>query len=193
MLKQIPQFIQHLISEDGTQVRNQSGRLLKIGKQIVKGKETGYLYVTMLADDYSYLKRVAVHRLVAFAWLHAPISDKHVWINHKDGNKANNHMDNLEWTTISQNIQHAFDTGLKSAKKGIKSRLYGRKAPLETRIKMSEAKLGSLHPKFKGIYIVNGKRFESANQAGKFFKIPPKTIINRAKSSKHVDYTFIPK
>ncbi len=51
-----------------------------------------------------------VHRIVAKAFLPNPKGKKTV--NHKDGNKLNNHVDNLEWASYSENMQHAIKTGL---------------------------------------------------------------------------------
>lgn len=51
-----------------------------------------------------------VHRIVAQVFLS---KDEHqTQINHKDGNKANNHVSNLEWCTPKENIQHGIRTGL---------------------------------------------------------------------------------
>jgi hypothetical protein len=58
---------------------------------------------------------VLVHRLVAQAFCDGH-SDE-LSVNHKDGNKLNNCFDNLEWATHSENIKHAFRTGLKTANK----------------------------------------------------------------------------
>jgi hypothetical protein len=63
------------------------------------------------------VKTFTVHRLVATAWI--PNPDNKEQINHIDGNKANNSIDNLEWCTSSQNIIHAFSTGLKIPAKGL--------------------------------------------------------------------------
>jgi hypothetical protein len=59
-----------------------------------------------------------VHRLVAIAYL--PNLDNKETVNHIDGNKENNHVNNLEWCTRSENSQHAYDTGLKKPYTGIK-------------------------------------------------------------------------
>lgn len=48
-----------------------------------------------------------VHRLVATAFIRPP--QKGEQVNHKDGKKDNNHIDNLEWVTAAENIQHSFD------------------------------------------------------------------------------------
>jgi hypothetical protein len=60
-----------------------------------------------------------IHRLVADAFIPNPDNKAHV--NHKNGNKFDNSLVNLEWATVSENNQHAFDTGLKSAAKGERS------------------------------------------------------------------------
>lgn len=55
-------------------------------------------------------KMTYVHRLIAQAFI--PNPDNLPEVNHKDGNKRNNHVDNLEWCTGNQNRKHARDTGL---------------------------------------------------------------------------------
>lgn len=56
-------------------------------------------------------KHYAVHRLVAVAFL--PCEDGKEVVNHKDGNKSNNNLENLEWVSWQENSQHCFDTGLR--------------------------------------------------------------------------------
>lgn len=51
-----------------------------------------------------------VHRLVALAFL--PNTSSLPAVNHKDGDKTNNTLDNLEWCSHSENMLHAFDSGL---------------------------------------------------------------------------------
>ena len=59
------------------------------------------------ADLWSFGKRrqTSIHRVVAGAFLGIPVDGMEV--NHKDGNKLNNHVSNLEWVTKSENEQHS--------------------------------------------------------------------------------------
>lgn len=63
-------------------------------------------YITISIEG----KQFRVHTLVAKAFLDNPLNKPYV--NHKDGNKQNNSVDNLEWCTPSENTQHAYATGL---------------------------------------------------------------------------------
>lgn len=60
--------------------------------------------------------KVFVHRLVAQAYL--PKVQGKEFVNHKDGDKQNNHISNLEWCTYKENTIHAFNLGLRKAPKG---------------------------------------------------------------------------
>jgi hypothetical protein len=53
-----------------------------------------------------------IHRLVAEHFLDPPEDSNKRWVNHKDGDKSNPEVSNLEWATRSDNAQHALDNGL---------------------------------------------------------------------------------
>ena len=54
----------------------------------------------------------ALHRLIATAWLTNPDPQKFITVNHINGNKGNNSVENLEWCSLKDNITAGFDTGL---------------------------------------------------------------------------------
>jgi len=69
---------------------------------------SGYLQICLSKDDKS--KHFHIHRLVALCFVSNPQDKPEV--NHIDGNKLNNFVENLEWVTREQNINHAFDIGI---------------------------------------------------------------------------------
>lgn len=68
----------------------------------------GYREVTLCENGKCKLYRV--HRLIAETFI--PNCEKLPCVNHKDGNKLNNSVDNLEWCTHSENTLHAYENGL---------------------------------------------------------------------------------
>lgn len=76
---------------------------------------TEYLYVT-LSDENGGSKTHRVHRLIAKAFIEN--SENKPFINHRDGNKTNNAIHNLEWVTVKENTIHAYQSGLIPIKKG---------------------------------------------------------------------------
>lgn len=80
---------------------------------------TGYLMVRLTVNGVK--KGYAVHRLVAKTFI--PNPDNLPVVNHKDGNKLNNSVDNLEWVTQSQNRIHAIDTKISKLAEGTRNKL----------------------------------------------------------------------
>lgn len=68
----------------------------------------GYKFICLRADGHS--RNHLTHRLVAQAFI--PNPDKLPCVNHKDGNKQNNTVENLEWCTQAENLAHAVKIGL---------------------------------------------------------------------------------
>ena len=69
----------------------------------------GYVRVKLYSGTSKFF-RVSVHRLVADMYL--PNTNNLPQVNHKDGNKMNNHFNNLEWCTSSDNMKHARSIGI---------------------------------------------------------------------------------
>lgn len=81
-------------------------------KERIRKAETdkdGYKVINLCKNGK--VTMLKVHRLVGSAFLDNPSNKPQ--INHKDGCKCNNCVTNLEWVNGSENVQHAFDTGLK--------------------------------------------------------------------------------
>ena len=92
-----------LICENGNIIRIKYWN--KSVREYVKQTEhNGYLVVGLCSKQYR------VHRLVAQAFIDNPENKPQV--NHKDGNKLNNCVDNLEWVTSRENIIHAVENSL---------------------------------------------------------------------------------
>lgn len=96
-------------------------------------------------------KECKVHRLVALAFI--PNPNGYSEINHKDGDKLNNVVDNLEWTTRGKNIQHAYEHELRSAKgeRNANSKLTKNDVIAIRRSDLSNKELGAIYGVTSGL------------------------------------------
>ena len=102
---EIRSFDKVITQKNGTD-RTIKGRVMKQRKN-----NRGYHIITLNKDSVS--KDYLVHRLIAFAFL--PNPDNLPQVNHIDGNKSNNCIENLEWCDQTHNMLEAYRTGLRVA------------------------------------------------------------------------------
>lgn len=96
----------YAVTEDG-QVWAYPNRLHK-GKFLKPSLRKGYPFVCLCKKGQKIIYK-NIHRLVAECYL--PNLDSLPQVNHKDSNKENNHVSNLEWCSASHNKKHSWDSG----------------------------------------------------------------------------------
>lgn len=119
--KDIPNYIGYQVSNYGRirtfnkttyttkhGVRHWKNRILKFKSQRY---DTGYK-VDLWKNGKP--RTFLVARLVAFTFLNENIENHNLTVNHVDGNRFNNKLENLELISLKENIQHAFRTGLQN-------------------------------------------------------------------------------
>ena len=85
-------------------------------ERILKPVNQTYSFIDLCKD--AKVKKLTIHRIVAIAFIENPLNKPEV--NHINGNKHDNRVENLEWVTKSENQLHAIKSGLRTCK-GIKN------------------------------------------------------------------------
>lgn len=104
-------FTDYIISDTGIV------KSLKSGKEHIMSPSAhpqGYRYISLSKNGQKWA--TSVHRLVCNHFIPNPENKPEV--NHKNGIKSDNRVENLEWCTASENTQHSFDIGLNKGHSG---------------------------------------------------------------------------
>lgn len=128
-----------------------TGTRLYKGKMIAINQQKGGYLTVYMKNDSGVWKTVSIHRIVAKAFIPNPDNKREV--NHIDGDKKNNKLDNLEWTTAKENQRHARKLGL------------------------NRTELNPLCRKVKCVQ--TGQEFESVEECARYYQINTATVRSR--------------
>ena len=147
----------------------------KTGKVQVlqQGKnKNGYLKVILCKDGKQ--EGFLVHRLVANAFIKNDNLQEKIEVNHKDFNRQNNNVENLEWITPKENIQHSWNDKkrIEEHRKNMSETHKGHEVTEETRKKISETHKGNKNPKASKILCIETKQiFGTMKEASEWLGI----------------------
>ena len=198
----------YAVEETGWIPVNKSGMILDHRGNIYPGiLSQGYMLFNRL-DEQGIHRTIQVHRIVAMTYCSCDldIDIRNLHVNHRDGNKLNNHVSNLEWCTAAENNMHAHRTGLVSRNIQIEVKdLTTSEITLFYSIRQAEEALniryGNLHRYLTGGRIAPfRKKYEvkypeeewkfSDKDIGKWRKTEPRKLYARAMVHGNPNYIF---
>lgn len=146
----IPYYSNYVISECGVLIKKSTGELITASKAV-----SGYFTFRMTSDFGDTSNRLR-HRILGYAFKRYSYDVDDLDINHINGVRGDDFLDNLEWCTRQENMEHAYSLGLRNDNKDVEVRDVNNKR----------------------IYV-----FYSCSQAGRFLNVTETTISNRAKTN----------
>lgn len=157
IIKNIENWQNYFITDEG-QVYSKNGK--KILKQMRPCKQSsGYLQVNLYDGKTNTYKAKLVHRLVAEAFI--PNPENKPQVNHKDGNRQNNSVDNLEWVTPMENTI---------------DKMKRQKPIIQSRKQLRELEAEAKRFKHKIICLETGEVFKNQVQVAEKFGVTKQTV-----------------
>ena len=108
----IPEFPKYAVSEDKRFINIETGE--RVSVKDVGSDNKRYPAISLYHPFYRCYKSRLVHLLVAITWVENDDYLARPLVNHKDGDKSNYRANNLEWASYSENIIHAYESGLRT-------------------------------------------------------------------------------
>ena len=136
------------------------GNVKSHGK-LIKGEicKNGYKRINVSHKRTHF--KILVHRLIAKTFI--PNPENKLCVNHKDGNKLNNCVSNLEWCSYGENMKHAFKTNLRNAK-----------GENNTQHKLTEKQVCEI----RNLYEKGKHNGNNAYKLAEKYNVNPKTILD---------------
>lgn len=178
MTKIIENFPDYTITTDGV--------ITKIGSNYTLSQwigKNGYKHVDLRKNGKGV--KVAVHRLLATTFI--PNPDQKRTVNHLDGDKLNNTITNLEWATDSENVQHAYDTGLQPYRRNYSLEEYD--SMLNTRFLNGESLTSISKTENQSLTQLSYHLRESAERQGKLVEYETQIKLQKLKRAKDTGNT----
>lgn len=178
----------YAITDDGRVWSFKTNKYLK-----QKIDKYGYPCVSMSVNNKNKTK--TVHRLVAEAFIPNPANKPTV--NHKDENKLNNRVGNLEWMTVAENNCYGthYERSSKTllgreisdeARVTISKKNKGRKLTDEQRNKISVSHMGEKHPKARSVRCIETKEiFHCISDSSRAYSIDKSAIVANCRGKKN--------
>lgn len=155
-IRSVPSIPYLGVTKDGRVMNMISGKWLTICDN-----GNGYKQVFVCVKNKRYMRYV--HRIVAECYL--PNTNNLPEVNHKDGDKANNNADNLEWCTRSDNARHAYRTGLIPPMSEERRRLIGEIGKISIKKARDGWKEWARTDKAKAVWVNNLAEYNSRRKA----------------------------
>ena len=111
----VPFFTRYAINRDGELRNIETGHVLSWYVTKEKDVRSGGYRAARVSNESGFSRTIFRHRALSLTFKRYNASVNQIVVNHKNGQKGDDRLDNLEWATHATNNQHAYDTGLRAS------------------------------------------------------------------------------
>lgn len=167
----IPGFSMYLIKRDGTVVNSVSG---KIKQSYIS--DSNYVQISITGEAGNSSRNIGIHRLLALTFIPYDVTVRTDQVNHKNINRTDNRIENLEWVSISENIKHARAARKLKSLERQEQKAYIKKYKIDAPyLEKLQNTTKSIPVESKNIWTDEVRQFGSISEAAKELMLDPET------------------